>query len=202
MDPLKHDWGKSREFSERLETLFVDSVLLMLEESKQTDFDSWDVSAWMCESVKVRLSVFVWSELQLTAIDWALSFLSPWKWHIAILQSHGFSGADWHSVNVMVVQPLLRDKKREVFVAPPPRSCDRCERPIRNKQHLHAMPLQLWAPGSIVYSHYLKSFYRQINVTIIALICSLPGLVLKVPYIQTDNNLVTTRDDVTLSVSL
>lgn len=97
VDLLKHDWGKSREFSERLETLFVDSVLLMLEESTQTDFDSWDVSAWMCEGATVSVCAFAWSELQMTAIDCVLSLPSLRKWHIAILQSHGFSGVDWQT---------------------------------------------------------------------------------------------------------
>lgn len=71
VDLLKHDWEK---FSELLQTLFVDSVLLMLEESTQTDFDSWDVSVnlWRCVW-SVCVCVFVWSELQMTAIVCVLS---------------------------------------------------------------------------------------------------------------------------------
>ncbi len=97
VDLLKHDWGKWREFSERLETLFVDSVLLMLEESTQTDFDSWDVSVWMCEGASVCVCVCLHGQNYKWQQSTVLSLPSPQKWHITILQSHGFSNADWQT---------------------------------------------------------------------------------------------------------
>lgn len=96
VDLLKHDWEKSRGFSELLQTLFVNSVLLMFEESTQTDFDSWDVSVWICEGAS-EVCVCLYGQNYKWQQSTVRSLLSPRKWHIAILQSHGFIGTDWQT---------------------------------------------------------------------------------------------------------